>query len=60
MSDFMKKAEQFAEQHPKQADQGVQKAGQEVDQRTGDRYDKEVQKGEQEAQQRIDQGNRNR
>ncbi|MFU8876161.1 antitoxin [Micromonospora sp. SL4-19] len=60
MRDFMEKAEDEAKQHPKQADEGVQKAGQEVDQRTGDRYDKQVQKGEQEAQQQIDQGGRNR
>ena len=59
MRDFMDKAEDVAKQHPKQADEGTQKAGQEIDQRTGDRYDKQVQKGEQEAQQRINQGDAN-
>jgi len=58
MRDFMDKTEDAAKQHPKQADEGIQKTGQEIDQRTGDRYDKQVQKGEQEAQQRIGQGDR--
>ena len=60
MRDFMDKAEEQAKQHPKQADEAIQKGGQEVDQRTGNRYDKQVQQGEQAAERRIDQGNPNR
>ncbi|MCW3841205.1 antitoxin [Micromonospora yasonensis] len=60
MRDFADKAEDLAKQHPKQADEGVQKAGQQVDQRTGERYDKQVQQGEQAAEKRINQGNPNR
>jgi RNA polymerase-binding transcription factor DksA len=60
MRDFMDKTKEQAKQHPKQADEAIQKGGQEVDQHTGDRYDKQVQQGEQAAERRIDRGSPNR
>ncbi len=56
MSDFMDKAKDFADQHDKQVDQGIEKGGEQVDKRTGDKYDKQVDKGVQMAQQRTGQG----
>lgn len=56
VNDFMDKAKDFADQHDKQVDEGLQKAGEQVDQRTGDKYDKEVEKGVDFAQQHTGQG----
>ncbi len=53
MSDFLNKAEQFAGKHEKQVDEGLDKAGEQVDERTGHRYDKEVDKGVQAAEQHV-------
>jgi MT0933-like antitoxin protein len=53
---FMDKAKDFAEQHDEQIDQGVQKAGDQVNKRTGDKYDDQVDKGVDMAQQRTGQG----
>ena len=56
MSDFMDKAKDFADQHDKQVDQGIEKAGDQADQRTGGRYAAQVDKGVDEAQRRTGQG----
>lgn len=56
MSDFMDKAEDFADQHDKQVDQGLEKAGDQVDQRTGDKYDDQIDKGVDQAQARTGEG----
>ena len=53
---FMDKAKDFAEQHDEQVDQGVQKAGDEVNKRTGDKYENQVDKGVDMAQQRTGEG----
>jgi MT0933-like antitoxin protein len=53
---FMDKAKDFAEEHDEQVDQGVQKAGDQVNKRTGDKYDQQVDKGVDMAQQRTGQG----
>jgi hypothetical protein len=53
---FMDKAKDFADDHDKQVDQGIQKAGDEVDKRTDDKYDSQVAKGVDEAQQRTGAG----
>jgi len=53
---FMDKAKDFADDHDKQVDEGIEKAGEQVDKRTGDKYDSQVDKGVQEAQQRTGAG----
>lgn len=53
MSDFLRKAEQFAEDHPEQVDKGVDRAGREVEDRTDHRYDTEVDKAEQFVDERL-------
>ncbi|HEY0698395.1 MAG TPA: antitoxin [Micromonospora sp.] len=60
MGDFMDKAQDFAEKHDKQVDQGIDKAGDQVDKRTGGKYGKQVEKGEEMAQQRTGQGDQGR
>ncbi|MFC4148777.1 antitoxin [Micromonospora mangrovi] len=56
MGDFMDKAKDFADDHDKQVDQGLDKAGDMADQRTGGKYDKQIDKGVDMAQQRTGQG----
>jgi hypothetical protein len=53
---FTDKAKDFADDHDKQVDQGLDKAGDQVDQRTGGKYDSQVDKGVDQAQQRTGQG----
>lgn len=54
MSDYIEKAEKFAGQHEKQVDEGLERAGEQVDERTGHKYDKEVDKGVQAAEKQIE------
>lgn len=56
MNDFMNKAKDFADQHDKQVDQGIEKAGDVVDQRTGGTHGDQIDKGVDAAQQRTGQG----
>lgn len=56
MSDIMGKVEDFAGKHDKQVDEGIQKVGNQVDERTGDKYGSEIDKGVDEAQQHTGQG----
>jgi hypothetical protein len=56
MSDFMDKAKNFADQHDEQVDKGLERAGDEVDERTGDKYGEKIDKGVDEAQERTGQG----
>ncbi|MFC0004958.1 antitoxin [Micromonospora siamensis] len=56
MSNFMDKAQDFADKHDKQVDQGLEKAGDQVDQRTGGKYDQQIDKGVDMAQQRTGEG----
>jgi hypothetical protein len=53
---FTDKAKDFADDHDKQVDEGIQKAGDQVDQRTGNKYDSQVDKGVNEAQQHTGAG----
>ncbi|MER7330532.1 MULTISPECIES: antitoxin [unclassified Micromonospora] len=56
MSDFMDKAKDLADKHDKQVDQGVEKGGDMVDQRTGGKYDDQIDKGVDQAQTRTGEG----
>jgi len=56
MSDFMDKAKDFADKHDDQVDQGLTKAGDEADRRTGGKYDEQIDKGVDYAQQHTGQG----
>ncbi|MGK5679078.1 antitoxin [Actinoplanes sp. URMC 104] len=53
---FMDKAKDFADKHDEQVDQGIEKAGDQVDQRTGDKYSSQVDKAQDAAQQRTGDG----
>ncbi|MFJ5540839.1 antitoxin [Micromonospora chalcea] len=60
MSDFMDKAQDFADKHDKQVDQGIEKAGDAADKRTGGKYDAQIDKGVDMAQQRAGEGDTGR
>ncbi len=60
MSDFMNKAKDFADKHDKQVDQGIEKAGDMADKRTGGMYDEQTDKGVDMAQARTGQGDQAR
>jgi hypothetical protein len=53
---FMDKAKDFADDHDKQVDEGIEKAGEQVDKRTGNKYESQVDKGVDQAQQRTGSG----
>ena len=53
---FMDKAKDFADDHDKQVDEGLQKAGDQIDDRTGDKYSSQIDKGVNEAQERTGSG----
>jgi len=53
---FIDKAKDFANDHDKQVDQGLEKAGDEVDKRTGDKHSAQIDKGVDQAQQRTGAG----
>ena len=54
--EFAEKAKDEAQEHPEQADQGMQKAGEFADQRTGGRYGDQIQQGEQRAESSMGMG----
>lgn len=56
MSDFLGKAKDFADKHDEQVDQGLEKAGDQVDDRTGNKYSQHVDRGVDEAQKRTGEG----
>ncbi|MFI7577536.1 antitoxin [Micromonospora sp. NPDC049497] len=56
MSDFMNKADEFADKHDKQVDKGMDKAGEMADKRTGGKYDEQTDKGVDMAQARTGEG----
>jgi hypothetical protein len=60
MSDFMDKAQDFADKHDKQVDQGIEKAGDQADKRTDDKYDQQIDRGVDMAQQRTGEGDTGR
>jgi hypothetical protein len=49
----MDKAKDFADEHDEQVDQGLDRAGDEVNKRTGDKYEQKVDKAVDTAQQRT-------
>jgi hypothetical protein len=53
---FMDKAKDFADKHDEQVDQGLEKAGDQVDQRTGNKYSDHIDKGVDQAQARTGEG----
>ena len=53
---FMDKAKDFADKHDEQVDQGLEKAGDQIDERTGDKYSTQIDKGVDQAQARTGQG----
>ncbi|MDG4807457.1 antitoxin [Micromonospora sp. WMMD1120] len=56
MGDFMDKAKDFADKHDKQVDQGLDKAGDMADKRTGGKYSDNIDKGVDQAQARTGEG----
>jgi hypothetical protein len=50
---FADKARELAEQHPEQVDQGIDKAGDAVDQRTGGQHAEQIDKAQDAVQDRI-------
>jgi hypothetical protein len=60
MSDFMDKAQDFADKHDKQVDQGIEKAGDMADKHTGGKHDQQIDKGVDMAQQRTGEGDTGR
>jgi hypothetical protein len=56
MSDFLKKAKAFADEHDDKVDQGLEKLGDLVDKRTGGKYDAQIDRAVDEAQKRTGDG----
>jgi hypothetical protein len=53
---MMDKAKDLAGKHDDKVDQGIEKAGDQVDQRTGDKYTSQVDRAQDEAQKRTGEG----
>jgi MT0933-like antitoxin protein len=53
---FLDKAKDLAGKHDEQVDQGLEKAGEQVDKRVDDKYDSQIEKGVDQAQQRTGAG----
>ncbi|WP_305785216.1 antitoxin [Symbioplanes lichenis] len=53
---FMDKAKDFADKHDEQVDQGIEKAGDQVDDRSGNKYSDQIDKGVDQAQARTGAG----
>lgn len=56
MGGFMDKAEEFADQHDQQVDQGIEKAGDFAEEKTGGKYDDQIERGVDTAQERTGDG----
>lgn len=56
MSDFMEKAKDMASQHDDKVDQGMERAGDMADERTGDKYGEQIDKGVDMGQERTGSG----
>ncbi|WP_153040593.1 antitoxin [Actinoplanes sp. TFC3] len=59
MMGFMDQAKDFADKHDEQVDQGLEKAGDQVDQRTGNKYSDQIDKGVDAAQAHTGDGDTN-
>ena len=55
-SDFLNKAKDLADQHDEQVDQGLEKAGDVADQRTGGGHSDQIDRGVDIAQERTGEG----
>ena len=53
---FMDKAKDFADEHDEHVDKGVQKTGDQIDDRTGSKYSSPIDKGVDQAQERTGDG----
>jgi hypothetical protein len=53
---FADKAKDFADEHDKQVDEGLEKAGDQIDDRTGNRHSTQIDKGVDQAQERTGAG----
>jgi hypothetical protein len=53
---FMDKAKDFTDKHDQQVDQGIDTAGEKVDQRTGNKHSSQIDKGVDAAQKRTGAG----
>lgn len=53
---FADKAKELADQHPDQVKEGVEKAGDFADQKTGNRFDNQINQGEQRAEDYLGDG----
>jgi MT0933-like antitoxin protein len=53
---FLDKAKDLADKHDEQVDEGIEKAGEQVDQRTGNKYDSQIDKGVNAAQEHTGDG----
>jgi hypothetical protein len=53
VNDFLDKAKDFADKHDEQVDQGLDKAGNQIDDRTGNKYSEQIDKGVDAAQERT-------
>jgi hypothetical protein len=53
---FMDKAKDAADDHDKQVDEGLEKAGDQIDSRTGEKHSSQIDKGVDEVQQRTGAG----
>jgi MT0933-like antitoxin protein len=56
MGDFTDRAKDFADKHDDQVDKGLERAGDEADERTGGKYGDKIDKGVDQAQERTGQG----
>jgi len=53
---FLDKAKDLADQHDEQVDKGLDKAGDQIDERTGNKYSDQIDKGVDQAQARTGAG----
>jgi hypothetical protein len=53
---FLDKAKELIDKHDEQVDQGLEKLGDEVDKRTGNKYSSQIDRGVDEAQKRTGEG----
>ena len=56
MGGFMDKAKEFADEHDDQVDQGLEKAGDFADEKTGGKYGEQIDRGVDTAQERTGDG----
>jgi hypothetical protein len=56
MMSFLDKAKDFADDHDEQVDQGLDRAGDQIDERTGNKYSSQIDKGVDQAQERTGAG----